>query len=232
MARIARVVVPGLPHHVTQRGVRSMDIFADDEDREVYLALLSESAAKHGLDFWAWCLMSNHVHLVAVPCRKESLARAIGEAHWRYVRRVNLREGVRGRLFQGRFESYPVQQDSHLMAVMRYVELNPVKARVADRPEEWPWSSARYNLRRRKHDALVRERIAEVTGWPWHEVLRDGQEEIEAKRIELHMGTGRPYGADSWAKGLEKKTGRRLRPEPIGWPKGRPRKKTGSGRGQ
>jgi len=206
-----------------------MDIFADDEDREVYLACLAESAAKHKLDFWAWCLMSNHVHLVATPRRKESLARAIGEAHWRYVRHVNFREGVRGRLFQGRFESYPVQQDAHLMAVMRYVELNPVRARVATRPEDWPWSSARYNLRRRKRDALVNERIAAVIGWPWRQVLREGQDEIEARRIELHMGTGRPYGDDRWAKRLEKRTGRKLRPQPIGWPKGKPRKKGGKG---
>jgi putative transposase len=101
MARLARLVVPGYPHHITQRGVRSMDIFAGDQDRQQYLRCLHEEAARFGVAFLGWCLMTNHVHLIAVPEREDSLARAIGEAHRRYTRMKNFSAGVRGYLFQG-----------------------------------------------------------------------------------------------------------------------------------
>ena len=223
MARIARVVVPGLPHHVTQRGVRSLDIFRDDADRLVYLELMADSAARHGVDFWAWCLMSNHVHLLVVPKREDSLAKGIGETHWRYTRHVNFAEDVRGRLFQGRFESYPVQLEGRLIAVGRYVELNPVKVGLVERAEDWPWSSAAYNVGRLQRDPLVTGRaIRELTS-SWRRVLRDGEDELEAKRIERHLGTGRPLGGEKWVRGLERRTGRVLRPRKGGWPKGKPR---------
>ena len=112
MARLARVVIPHLPHHVIQRGVRSLPIFFSDADREVYLLLLAEFGTREGLQFWAWCLMTNHVHLVVVPPEEPTaLARAIGEAHRRYTRLVNFRESVRGHLFQERFHSFPIQTD-------------------------------------------------------------------------------------------------------------------------
>ena len=106
MARIARVVVPDFPHHVVQRGVRRMDVFFSAEDRQQYLNLLSQSALSHGLEFLAWCLMSNHAHFVVIPHQPRSLARTFGEAHRRYTRMVNFR-GRRGHLWQERFHSYP-----------------------------------------------------------------------------------------------------------------------------
>jgi len=218
-----------MPHHVTQRGVRSLDIFESDEDREIYLRCMAESAGKHGVRFWAWCLMSNHVHLVAVPKRAGSLAKAIGEAHWRYTRHVNFRAGVRGRRFQGRFESCPVQRNAHLIAVMRYVELNPVKAGMVCTAEAWPWSSARYNLGTRNCDALVQERMADALDVGWREILQQGEEEVERARIARHLGTGRPLGDETWVRGLEKELGRQLRSGKSGWPKGKPRK-SGEGR--
>ena len=127
MPRIARVVAPGLPHHVTQRGVRSTDVFDDAADRELYLRLMREQAERAGLAFLAWCLMSNHVHFIVVPKRTDSLARGIGEAHRLYTRAKNFRAGVRGYLFQGRFGSC-VLDEPHLMAAARYVDLNPVAA--------------------------------------------------------------------------------------------------------
>lgn len=105
MARISRIVVPGYPHHITQRGVRSMDVFNSDEDRQAYLLFFSEEANRFGLDILAWCLMSNHVHFIAVAHNATSLARGFGEAHRRYTRMKNFTQGVRGYLFQGRFGS-------------------------------------------------------------------------------------------------------------------------------
>jgi putative transposase len=105
MARFSRLVVPGYPHHIVQRGVRSMNIFADDNDRRAYLSFMAEEADRFGVSFLAWCLMTNHVHLIAQPEEVDSLTRAIGEAHRRYTRMKNFAEGVRGYLFQGRFSS-------------------------------------------------------------------------------------------------------------------------------
>jgi putative transposase len=226
MPRIARLVVPGLPHHVVQRGVRSADIFGSDDDRRAYLDLLAAAAEHHGLKFLAWCLMTNHVHLLVVPKATDSL-RGIGDAHWRYTRLVNFRAGLRGHLFQERFRSYVVQRDGHLVAVGRYVELNPVQAGLVRRAEAWPWSSAGFNAGDRREDVLVQApELREMTG-SWRRVLRDGEEEAERKRIEAHMATGFPLGADAWVRRLEREQERRLSPGQPGWPKGKPRKPAG-----
>ena len=141
MPRIARVVVPGYPHHVTQRGNRRMQTFFGEDDYAAYLSLVGQWCRREDVRVWAYCLMPNHVHLIVVPSTPEGLARALGEAHRRYTRRVNFREGWRGYLWQGRFSSV-VMDEPHLLNATAYVERNPVRARLAHRPEQWPWSSA------------------------------------------------------------------------------------------
>lgn len=142
MARLARVVVPRVPHHVTQRGNRRQRTFFGDEDYRHYLALLKTWSARAGTRIWAYCLMPNHVHVVAIPEAEDGLARTIGEVHRRYTRHVNLREGWRGHLWQARFASFPMD-DAHLVRCIRYVELNPVRAGLCASPFDWRWSSAR-----------------------------------------------------------------------------------------
>src|SRR5580700_484726 len=127
MTRFARMVVPGLPHHLTQRGNRREPIFFKNGDHEVYRDLLAEQAAKAHVEIWAYCLMPNHVHLIAVPRTDDGLARAIGEAHRRYTNYINARARFRGHLFQNRFGSV-VMDDAHLVTAARYVGLNPVRA--------------------------------------------------------------------------------------------------------
>src|SRR5208337_2974495 len=141
MAQLARVVIPGVPHHLTQRGNRRQKVFFGQDDYEAYLELLREWCAERGVEVWAYCLMPNHVHLIVVPQSEEGLRRAIGEAHRRYTRRVNFREDWRGHLWQGRFASFPVDEE-HLIAAARYVERNPVRARLARRAWDYRWSSA------------------------------------------------------------------------------------------
>jgi len=230
MPRMPRLVVPGLPHHVTQRGVRSIDIFRDDADRFAYLDYLRTEGERAGLEFLGWCLMTNHVHLVVAPEKEDSLARGIGEAHKRYTRAVNFREGVRGHMFQGRFGSC-VLDERHLMAAARYVELNPVAAGIVDTPEAYEWSSARFHLDGRvKRDELVRDRtLMGLLPEPadWRELLADGVAEIEEARLAKHLATGRPLGEKEFVRGLERRTGRRLVPRKGGWPKGRKRGKRG-----
>src|SRR5271163_3542293 len=145
MARLARIVVPGLAHHVTQRGNRREAIFFEDGDQEVYRDLLAEQARRYDVGVWAYCLMPNHVHLILTPSDGAGLGRAVGEAHRRYTNFVNARGRWTGHLFQSRFASVAMDED-HLIAAVRYVSLNPVRARLVTRAEAWPWSSVRAHL--------------------------------------------------------------------------------------
>jgi putative transposase len=209
---------------VIQRGVRSIPVFHSDKDRGLYLTLLAEHGEKVGLEFWAWCLMTNHIHLVVVPKEPEALAAGLGEAHRRYSRHLNRRENVRGHLFQERFHSFPIQSDRHLFSVLRYVELNPVRAGLARRPEEYRWSSARHHALG-KPDALVKESPVRESAADWIEFLNESDDD-GIDKIRRHARTGRPLGEPKWVLRQEKKLGRPLLPSKSGWPKGRRRKET------
>lgn len=222
MARIARVVVRDFPHHVVQRGVRRMDVFFSAEDRQEYLRLLSQSASKHALDFLAWCLMSNHAHFVVVPHHEKSLAATFGEAHRRYTRMVNFREEWRGHLWQERFHSYPTNE-GHLLATARYVEMNPVRAGLAEKAEDWEWSSARYHLGLRNTDCLVREQGLFGLVDDWNNYLRKTPEDGNPN-FDLHLRTGRPLGDSEFLEKVERFIGKSLRPGKGGWQKGKKRK--------
>ena len=137
MARIARYVVPDLPHHVTQRGNRRERVFFGDDDYRLYRDLLREACDRADVSVWAYCLMPNHVHLILTPTTADGLARALGKAHRRYSAFVNARLRVTGPLFQSRFGSVVMDED-HLIAAARYVALNPVRARLIARAEDWP----------------------------------------------------------------------------------------------
>jgi len=145
MARMARVVVPNYPHHVTQRGNRRQKIFFCDEDYHYYIELLSTYTKEYGTEVWSYCLMPNQVHLVMVPSEDDGLRAALGEAHRRYTRHVNFRKGWRGHLWQERFHSF-VMDETYLLATVRYVERNPVVAGLCRYPHEWPWSSAKAHI--------------------------------------------------------------------------------------
>ena len=209
MGQVARVIVPGYPHHVTQRGNRRQQTFFCEEDYRAYIDLMSEWGSKHGVDIWAYCLMPNHVHLIAVPQSIEGLARAIGEAHRRYTRRVNFREGWRGHLWQGRFASY-VLDEAHLIAAARYVELNPVRARLVRDPGEYFWSSAAAHLAGQNDDlVLVAPLLGMVEDWSAFLAQETATEHVGLLR--LHERTGKPLGSDEFIGHLEKTIGRSLR---------------------
>ncbi|WP_114953075.1 transposase [Sphingosinicella terrae] len=225
MARLARIVVPGAAHHVTQRGNRRLPIFFGDDDRKLYLALLRDGCAGAGVRCLAWCLMDNHVHLILVPESAEGLRGALAEAHRRYTRHVNFREGWRGFLFQGRFASYPMD-DAHLMVAVRYVERNPVAAGMVERAEDWPWSSARSHVvgRRAGQDPLTDVGALKARVPNWRAMLRHGLEASDvreegeelAEAIEARLRTGRPLGTEAWIEAQEAALGRRLRPAKPG----------------
>jgi putative transposase len=202
-----------------------MPVFRDDRDRVEYLRLLHEEAQQFGLAFQAWCLMTNHVHLVVTPRRTESLARGIGEAHRLYTRMRNFQEQVRGYLFQGRFGSC-ILDEAHLIRAARYVEMNPVRAGLALRPEQYPWSSAAYHLDLVRSDPLQCDRkVVEISG-DWKGFLAAAVEAEEARGLERCLSTGRPWAVESFVRRLEKRMNRPLNPRQGGWPKGRSRKRS------
>jgi putative transposase len=197
-----------MPHHITQRGNRRQTTFFCDEDYAAYLELMSQWCGKHGVEIWAYCLMPNHVHMIAAPKSEDGLRRAIGEAHRRYTRRVNFREGWRGHLWQGRFASF-VLHEPYLLAAARYVELNPVRARLVTAPSEYRWSSAKAHLRG-KDDILAKVSPLLKIAVNWRRLLTSAVSEEELKQFREHERTGRILGEDDFQKHLEKKLGRVL----------------------
>ncbi len=145
MPRTARIVVPGAPHHVTQRGNRREPIFFEPGDQTIYLRILSAQARRRDVGIWAYCLMPNHVHLILTPRDETGLASTVGEAHRRYTSFINGRAGWTGHLFQSRYASVAMD-DAHFITAARYVALNPVRAGLVERPEAWPWSSVHAHL--------------------------------------------------------------------------------------
>jgi len=219
MARIARAVAPGIPHHITQRGNRRQPVFFRDADYELYLELMADWCGRANVAIWAYCLMENHVHMIAVPVTQRGLAWAVGEAHRRYTREVNKREGWTGYLWQGRFLSYPMDE-RHLLMAARYVEQNPVRARKVREPSEYRWSSAQAHIRG-QDDVLVRVKPLLELEPDWEAFLSERLGGFETELVELHGRTGRPLGDLEFVGLLERRLHRRLRPKPLG----RPRKK-------
>ena len=214
MARLARVVIPGLPHHITQRGNRRQQTFFNEGDYAAYLELMTEWCREQGVEIWCYCLMPNHTHSIAVPSWEDGLRSAIGETHRRYTRRINFREKWRGYLWQGRFASF-VMDEPYLLAAARYVELNPVRARLVSKAEDWPWSSARAHLAGRD-DQLVK--VAPLLGMigDWRAFLNSAMSEADLSDIRHHTRTGRPLGDETFLARLEGMVGRVLKPQKRG----------------
>lgn len=214
MARIARVVIPHIPHHVTQRGVRRNDVFFCDEDYHLYLRLLSKSCKENNTEVWAYCLMTNHVHLIMVPSSEDGLRASLGETHRRYTLHINQLEQCRGHLWQERFHSFPMDE-KYLLAAVRYVELNPVHANIVKQPEDYPWSSAKAHLAGKDDEMVkVQPMLERVTGW--RAFLDSDLDDATLEEMRKHTQTGRPLGDEGFLDVLEQQTSRVLRPQKRG----------------
>ncbi len=221
MARQARVVIPGTPHHITQRGNRRQQTFFRDSDYATYLQLAAEEFVAAGVEVWAYCLMPNHVHLIAAPSQPEALAKAVGATHLRYTRQVNLRERWTGYLWQGRFASFPMDE-TYLRTCARYVGLNPVRARLVARAIDWPWSSVRAHVERRPDPLLKPAPLLARLGAAMDGFFDVDVEGDARRKLRRASSTGRPLGAADWVKALEASTGRTLADPPIGRPRRAP----------
>ncbi|HBH28518.1 MAG: transposase [Desulfofustis sp. PB-SRB1] len=213
MARIARVIAPGHPHHIVQRGNRRQPTFFKDEDYELYIELMAQWCIRYQVDIWAYCLMPNHIHLIAVPRDETGLARAIGEAHRRYTRHVNVREKWRGHLWQERFFSNPMDE-YYLLAAARYVEMNPVAAGLVKKPGDYQFSSARAHLEGVDDELVKVDPLLEMIEF-WNDFLRLSTEE-ECMVLQKYNRTGRPLGNDTFIDTIEASLGRTLRPQKPG----------------
>jgi putative transposase len=214
MARMPRLVVPGYPHHVTQRGNRRQETFFCEDDYLYYINLLSESAGQAGTEIWAYCLMPNHVHLVMVPSTEDGLRATLGEAHRHYTRHINFRQGWRGHLWQERFHSFLMDED-YLLATVRYVERNPVAARLCRHPGEWPWSSTYAHLKG-VDDILVTVKPMLDRVPDWEAYLSSSTHNDKAEAIQQHNRTGRPLGSTRFIQLIELQTGKALTPKRPG----------------
>ncbi len=220
MSRLPRVVVVGVPHHVTQRGNARQVILESDSDRTTYLALLRQYSDVHRLSLLGYCLMSNHVHLIVVPHSSEALAQALKHAHGRYAAYWNARQCSSGHVWQGRFYSCPLDEP-HLWAGLRYVELNPVRAGMVESAERWRWSSAAAHC-----GAAVRDAMLEMERWrerwtvaEWAQYLEQAESAADVRALRRATYTGRPLGTSGFVAELEKLTARPLAPQKGGRPK-------------
>ena len=209
MPRIPRIVVPGVPHHVTQRGNRRQPTFFGSWDYQLYKCLLADACPRAGVEIWAYCLLPNHVHLILVPETESALARFMARTHRSYTTRINRREDWRGCLWQGRFASFPMDE-SHLLAATRYVLLNPLRAGLVREIADWPHSSLPVHLGGvtdgLANPAPLSNRVAD-----WNALLALGTPPQDSVRIRRHSSTGAPLGDYAFVGELERRIGRRIR---------------------
>ena len=215
MARLPRFVLPGIPHHVTQRGNRRERTFFEDEDYELYLDLLAGAARRAHVEVWSYCLMPNHVHIILVPQDEDGLRRTFGDLHRRYTGYINARMRTTGHLWQGRFGSVAMDE-AHLVAAFRYVALNPVRAGLVKRATDWQWSSTRA-LCAAADDPVVTvapalERVGDFTAF-LDEAFDEAFTYAALRKAE---SIGRPVGSPQWLEDMEARTGLALRPKKRG----------------
>jgi putative transposase len=226
MARFARVVAAGFPHHVTQRGNARRFILETDAERSVYLGLLEQGLERYGVKLIGYCLMSNHVHLLVVPCKQDGLARGLKQTHGRFASYWNAANRSNGHVWQGRYYSCPLDE-VHLWEALRYTELNPVRARLVARATDWRWSSARVHCGvaasvSRLAIEMWRGRWSEEEWCAYLEAMPDGS---VMKAIRDSTFGGRPLGSPEFTRALERdahrpltvqKRGPKKRVEPAG----------------
>lgn len=218
MARLPRLVLPGIPHHITQRGNRREATFFEDGDYALYLDLLADAADRSNVEIWSYCLMPNHVHIVATPTDEDGLWRTFRAVHRHYTGFINARMRVTGHLWQGRFGSVAMDE-AHFIAALRYVALNPVRAGLAMRAEDWVWSSTRA-LIAGKDDHVVTvapalERVGDFATF-LGEAFDEASTYAALRKAE---SVGRPIGSAAWLAEMEAHTGKTLAPGKPGRPR-------------
>lgn len=225
MARLPRLTVPDLPHHIIQRGNNRQPIVLDDTDRETLLALIVEQARAHGVALHAWVLMDNHFHLLATPTTADGVPRMMQAIGRTYVRRFNNRHQRTGTLWEGRYKSTLVQTERYLLACMVYIELNPVRAGLVSDPRDHAWSSHRHHIGLRSERYLM----PHATYWglgntpfareaAYADLVRSGLASDAQTAISDATLHGWALGDDAFLRSLQQRTARRVARAPKGRP--------------
>jgi len=214
MARLSRLVIPGLPHHVTQRGNGRAQTFFSDADYALYRDLLAAACRAADVAIWSWVLMPNHVHLILVPADADGLRRALASVHRRYAGTIHARQRRTGHFWQGRFGAVAMDE-AHLAAAVRYVALNPVRARLVERAGDWRWSSAPAHLT--GHDDGVTTLAPVLERFPrFADFIATDADPEHLDRLRRAESIGRPIGDEPFIQALEARTGRPLKPRKRG----------------
>lgn len=221
VSRTPRIVLPGHPHHVTQRGARRQKVFFMDYDRNLYLDMLSFYCKRFDVRLVGYCLMDNHVHHLLIPDREESLSKVFHPLHRCYANEINQRHGWTGHLWQERFYSCPVEQ-AYLTMVARYIDCNPVRAGIVKDPVDYQWSSAQAHCgltvnKKLNPDKVSLKLFAEEGDW--HDFLLKNEDPVNIQKLEEATQRYLPYGSEQFISDLEGKLGRCLRPRAPGRPK-------------
>lgn len=215
MPRKARIIVEGMPHHIIQRGTRKQKVFFKAHDHKIYLAILGALTRKYHVAIWAYCLMSNHVHLIVVPETKEGLAKAMGEIHKMYADIINKRENWTGHLWEGRYKSF-IMSESHIYKAIRYVENNPVRANLVRYAQDYPWSSAKAHVERKRDPLLAHFYLMDQIA-DWKDYLKQNDSK-DIKEIRVRIRNGLPWGGSKFISLLEERYGQILRGKKPGRP--------------
>jgi len=219
MARIARIALEGIAYHITQRGNARQQVFFDDADHQLYLDLLTRYSTESRLAIHAWCLMPNHVHLIGIPERPNSMSAALRRTHADFARHFNLKHRTCGHVWQARYFSCPLDRN-HFWNAMAYIELNPVRGGIVSRPEDFRWSSAAPRAGR----AAV-PRFLQLSPWrekfnsdEWQSLLRsiDRDKDGFGERLACAGLSGRPLGDQAFVDSLEDRTQRTLHLRKVG----------------
>lgn len=209
MARLPRLILPGQPHHVILRGNNRQAIFFSDLDRQQMLAILAEVAAQHSVAIHAYVLMDNHLHLLLTPPAADALSRMMQALGRRYVGWFNARHERSGTLWEGRFRAGLIEGERHLLACMRYIELNPVRAGLCTEPAQWPWSSAAHHLGLTRQALITEHELYWSLGntpfereLAYRDFTNQGVAASELALITESVLRGRPMGSDAFLKPL------------------------------
>ena len=226
MPRNARIVIPDIAHHITQRGNNRQDVFFADDDRQKFLELLCEQSRKFGAVIDGYCLMTNHIHIIATPTRPDSLAKTMGRVNLLYSQYISYMHGRTGHLWQNRFFSCPLDTN-HYYEALCYIEQNPVRAKMSRYPWTYRWSSAGFHVSGIDQIGLMNKNRwqRQSSGMDWKKLLRAKMEKFDIDKLRIHCRTGRPLGTDKFISKFETVLGRRLRALPVGRPKKKDRKK-------
>ncbi len=219
MPRLARSVFADIPHHITQRGNRREDVFFTDDDRLIYLEWLKFYCEKHNVSVFAYCLMTNHVHLVLTPHSENGLQRVLKPLHMRYSQHINKIKGWKGHLWQGRFFSSPLD-DAYTWSTIRYIERNSVQAGMILKSEDYRWSSAAAHCGLKEGSLLetLPSSMNRVSQENWSKWLALPEKQDVSDIIQRNIEKGLPCGNDNFIKKLEAVAKRSLRYKPQGRP--------------